>query len=196
MTMSNETTSTLEMAPAHGATPWPDFYAILNVPDDADEQTLKRRMAACYALARTNWDHPDVQRRAQFRHFVNQILPDCHLILLDEQRRAEYDWYLSYQRAGDPTPDYTAFVAEMRAQRPPVKVIASREEAVQRLAAQSPRFIVEPENAPRKSAKTNGRTHGKTQGGKTQGGKTQDGKSALHVAGAAILRQVQRPRHA
>jgi len=168
--MPDVTTPTLTTA--SDATPWPDFYALLNAPDDADAPTLNRRMAACYAQARANWEHPDAQQRTHFRYLVNQVLSDCRLILLDEQRRAEYDWYLAYHRAGDPSaPDYAEFAARLRAVSP-VKVIASRENAVPRLAAQSPRVVVEEDDA------------------------RHSGKTTLRRAGASLLRQVHWPRHA
>lgn len=70
---------------------WPDFYALLGVSREADEETLRRRIRESYVEATTNADHRNIARRIHFQTMAEQVLPQCHRILLDAKTRAAYD---------------------------------------------------------------------------------------------------------
>lgn len=91
---------------------WPDLYALLGVAPGADVETLRKRIRESYVEATTNADHRNIARRIHFQTMAEQVLPQCHRILLDEKARAAYDEQSRLHRAGDAAArEYSSFVA-------------------------------------------------------------------------------------
>ena len=90
---------------------WPDLYALLGVAPGADVETLRKRIRESYVEATTNADHRNIARRIHFQTMAEQVLPQCHRILLDEKTRAAYDQQSRLHREGDARArEYSAFV--------------------------------------------------------------------------------------
>jgi hypothetical protein len=93
------------------ASRWPDLYALLNVPQNADEDTLRVRIREAYLEATANSDHRNMERRIHFQTMAERIVPQCRRILLDAQLRSEYDMQLELHRKNAPSAlDYTEFL--------------------------------------------------------------------------------------
>lgn len=94
---------------------WLDFYALLDVPVSADEDTIRKRIGKVYSEAAANSDHRDLARRQYFQSLVERVLPQCRRVLLDAEWRAKYDRQHILHSIGDPAAQtYVAFVATMR----------------------------------------------------------------------------------
>ncbi|HEX9998314.1 MAG TPA: hypothetical protein VGB45_14335, partial [Abditibacterium sp.] len=94
---------------------WLDFYALLDVPVGADEDTLRKRIGKVYSEAAANSDHRDLARRHYFQALVERVLPQCRRVLLDPEWRAKYDRQHILHSIGDPSAqNYVAFIASMR----------------------------------------------------------------------------------
>lgn len=94
---------------------WLDFYALLDVPVSADEDTIRRRIGKMYADASSNTEHRNLQLRMYFQSLVERVLPQARRVLLDPQWRAKYDRQHILQSIGDPSAqNYVAFIATMR----------------------------------------------------------------------------------
>ncbi len=90
---------------------WPDLYALLGVPSDAEPDLLRRRIREAYMEAMANSDHRNMERRMHYQAMMERVLPQCRRILLDEQLRAGYDRQSGLHRAGDAhAMEYAAFV--------------------------------------------------------------------------------------
>lgn len=94
---------------------WLDFYALLDVPVNADEDTIRKRIGKVYSEAAANADHRDLSRRHYFQALVERVLPQCRRVLLDPEWRAKYDRQHILHSRNDPSAqDYVAFIASMR----------------------------------------------------------------------------------
>lgn len=94
---------------------WLDFYALLDVPVNADEDTIRKRIGKVYAEASANSDHRDFSRRSYYQALVERVLPQCRRVLLDPEWRAKYDRQHILHGIGDPSAqDYVSFIASMR----------------------------------------------------------------------------------
>lgn len=94
---------------------WLDFYALLDVPVNADEDVIRKRIGKVYSEAAANSDHRDLSRRHYFQALVERVLPQCRRVLLDPEWRAKYDRQHILHSRNDPSAqDYVAFIASMR----------------------------------------------------------------------------------
>jgi len=93
---------------------WLDFYALLDVPPNADEATIRRGIARVYTDASANAEHRDLQKRAWYRSLCESVLPQARRVLLDKAVRAQYDRQHELHARGDAgAQPFVAFVASM-----------------------------------------------------------------------------------
>ena len=94
---------------------WIDYYALLGVPLEADEDSIRRRIGKVYAEAASNSDHRNLARREYYQALVERVLPQCRRVMLDSQWRASYDEQhrLHREKSGAAQP-YVEFIASMR----------------------------------------------------------------------------------
>ncbi|HVF85181.1 MAG TPA: substrate-binding domain-containing protein [Abditibacteriaceae bacterium] len=93
---------------------WPDFYALLGVPSDADQEQLRARLREAYIEATANSDHRNVERRLHYQMMAQRIVPQARRILLEERTRRAYDRQLTLHRNNDPAAvPYASFVAQL-----------------------------------------------------------------------------------
>ena len=94
---------------------WIDYYALLDVPVNADEDTIRRRIGKVYADAASNGDHRNLTRREYYQSLVERVLPQCRRVLLDSEWRARYDHqHLLHREKDDAAQNYVEFIASMR----------------------------------------------------------------------------------
>ena len=94
---------------------WIDYYALLGVPETADEDSIRRRIGKLYAEAAANSEHRNPQSRRYFRALVERVLPQCRRVLLDSQWRTRYDQQHALHRDGNESAqNYVEFIAGMR----------------------------------------------------------------------------------
>jgi hypothetical protein len=81
-----------------------DFYDLLDVWPDAEVGAIRRRIADLYTEARANLEHQSHRKRFYYRELYEMQLPQARLILLDAERRIEYDGELQqyWKRKGKP----------------------------------------------------------------------------------------------
>lgn len=82
-----------------------DLYDLLDVWPDADGPALRRRISELYLAARDNLEHQNHRKRFYYRELFEVQLPHARLILLDPQKRAEYDRQLQeyWKHKGKPS---------------------------------------------------------------------------------------------
>lgn len=68
-----------------------DLYEILELPVDADRNTLRQRINELYLDAQHNLDHRHFATRVKFQQLFEVTLPQARYILLDDARRDEYN---------------------------------------------------------------------------------------------------------
>jgi len=94
---------------------WLDFYALLEVPVNASEDQLRKRIGKAYAEASANSDHRDLAKRHYYQALVERVLPQCRRVLLDPEWRAKYDRQHILHSINDPSAqDYVTFIASAR----------------------------------------------------------------------------------
>ena len=94
---------------------WIDYYALLDVPINADEDTIRRRIGKVYADAASNSEHRNAMRRDYYRSLVERVLPQCRRVLLDSEWRARYDHQHFLHREKDgAAQSYVEFIGSMR----------------------------------------------------------------------------------
>ncbi len=94
---------------------WIDYYALLDVPVNADEDSIRRRIGKVYAEAASNSEHRNATRREYYRSLVEQVLPQCRRVLLDSEWRARYDHqHLLHREKDGAAQSYVAFIGSMR----------------------------------------------------------------------------------
>jgi hypothetical protein len=77
-----------------------DLYEVLEVPENADTEQIRKRVNTLYIEAQQNLDHRNVKKRLQYQQMYEIYLPQARHLLLDSRRRAEYDRYLQAWRTG------------------------------------------------------------------------------------------------
>jgi len=77
-----------------------DLYDALNLPQNADIEKVRKRINALYLESQQNLDHRNPKKRLQYQQLYEIILPQARHLLLDEDRRAEYDRYLTAFKTG------------------------------------------------------------------------------------------------
>jgi curved DNA-binding protein CbpA len=85
-----------------------DLYEVLDLPLDADRNTVRKRVNELYLEAQRNLDHRDFKTRVKFQELFEITLPQARYILLDEARRDDYDRLVRASRAPHGTPPPTA----------------------------------------------------------------------------------------
>jgi hypothetical protein len=68
-----------------------DLYEVLEMPVDADRNTLRKRINELYLDAQRNLDHRNFATRVTFQKLFEVTLPQARYILLDDGRRDEYN---------------------------------------------------------------------------------------------------------
>lgn len=81
-----------------------DLYEVLNLPLDADRNTIRKRVNELYLEAQRNLDHRDFKTRVRFQELFEVTLPQARYILLDESRRDDYDRMVRAFRAPQGAP--------------------------------------------------------------------------------------------
>lgn len=85
-----------------------DFYEVLELPMESDRDTLRKRINELYLEAQRNIDHRHFATRAKFQEVFEVTMPRARIILLDDDRRDEYDRLVRAFRAakngGPPVP--------------------------------------------------------------------------------------------
>lgn len=77
-----------------------DLYDALNLPQNADIEKVRKRINALYLESQQNLDHRNAKKRLQYQQLYEIVLPQARHLLLDENRRAEYDRYLTAFKTG------------------------------------------------------------------------------------------------
>lgn len=94
---------------------WIDYYTLLDVPINADEDTIRRRIGKVYTDAASNSDHRNATRREYYRSLVERVLPQCRRVLLDSEWRARYDHqHLLHREKDGAAQSYVEFIGSMR----------------------------------------------------------------------------------
>lgn len=84
-----------------------DLYEVLELPVDADRNTLRKRINELYLDAQRNLDHRNFATRVKYQELFEVMLPQARYILLDDARRDEYNRLVHAFRAvknGTPPP--------------------------------------------------------------------------------------------
>ncbi len=93
---------------------WPDFYALLREPLDAEAEALRLAINALYAHAGANRDHRDIRRRFYYQMLQEKVLPEARRVLLDDSARHAYDEQWHRHQSGSPgTISYEQFLAAL-----------------------------------------------------------------------------------
>ena len=96
---------------------WIDYYALLDVPINAEEDAIRRRIGKVYADAAANGEHRDSAKRHYYQALLERVLPQCRRVLLDSEWRARYDHQHLLHRENDgAAQDYVEFISSMRTQ--------------------------------------------------------------------------------
>lgn len=75
-----------------------DLYEVLSLPRDAKFPDLRKRIAELYLDAQKNLDHRNAKKKLQYQQLFEVLLPQARHLLLDPERRVEYDKYLEDYR--------------------------------------------------------------------------------------------------
>lgn len=68
-----------------------DLYEVLELPVDADRNTLRKKINELYLDAQRNLDHRTFATRVKYQELFEVTLPQARYILLDDGRRDEYN---------------------------------------------------------------------------------------------------------
>ena len=119
-----------------------DFYEILELPLDAERSTIRKRISEMYVEAQRNLDHRNFATRVRFQQLFEVTLPQARYILLDEERRHDYDRLVEASRAAAqsaaPAPANEASTAETKPARGASKRGAGRAPSIDALPRSSP----------------------------------------------------------
>jgi hypothetical protein len=77
-----------------------DLYDVLEIPEQADGEEIRKRINVLYIEAQQNLDHRNIKKRMQFQQMYEIYLPQARHLLMDDARRAEYNRYLQAFRTG------------------------------------------------------------------------------------------------
>ncbi len=99
-----------------------DLYQVLELPVDADRNTVRKRVNELYIDAQRNLDHRHFPTRVKFQELFEVTLPQARYILLDDGRRDEYDRlvhaFRGAQAGGPPVPPGQASASSTKNQKP------------------------------------------------------------------------------
>ncbi len=97
---------------------WIDYYALLDIASDADEDAIRRRIGRVYSDAASNSDHRNLARRDYYRALVERILPQCRRVMLDADWRSRYDeQHRLHLEQNDAAQNYVEFIASLRSDK-------------------------------------------------------------------------------
>ena len=85
-----------------------DLYQLLDVWPDAETGAVRKRIAELYLEARENLEHQNHRKRFYYRELYEVQLPGARTILLDPQKRRDYDNELQtfWKHKGKPSPPH------------------------------------------------------------------------------------------
>lgn len=89
-----------------------DFYQLLDVPDEATTTALRRRINELNSESQSNRDHRNATKRRYYESLC-EVLPTCHKILLDPDKRARYDHYRERAQNGQSVPEFDVILDEI-----------------------------------------------------------------------------------
>lgn len=92
---------------------WVDLYALLDVPQDADEALIRKRISARYSEAVANSNHRDGKRREYYQLLGQQFIPQCRRVLLNAAFRASYDEQRALHQSGAAALPYRTFLSSL-----------------------------------------------------------------------------------
>lgn len=78
-----------------------NLYEILGVASDADLKTIRKRIGVLFLEAQNNIDHRSFRRRFYYRELTEVVLPRARHILLDAERREDYNLSLGVAAPSD-----------------------------------------------------------------------------------------------
>lgn len=78
-----------------------NLYEILGVAPDADLKTIRKRIGVLFLEAQNNIDHRSFRRRFYYRELTEVVLPRARRILLDAERREDYNLSLGVAAPSD-----------------------------------------------------------------------------------------------
>jgi hypothetical protein len=78
-----------------------NLYEILGVTPDADLKTIRKRIGVLFLEAQNNVDHRSFRRRFYYRELTEVVLPRARHILLDAERREDYNLSLGVAAPSD-----------------------------------------------------------------------------------------------
>ena len=83
-----------------------DFYEILDMEPSAVPAAVRQRISTLYQEARSNLEHQSHRKRFYYRELYEMHLPHARLILLDKNKRSDYDEQLKqyYEKKGKKPP--------------------------------------------------------------------------------------------
>ena len=76
-----------------------DFYEILELPLEAERSEIRKRISEIYVEAQKNLDHRNFDTRVRYQQLFEVTLPQARYILLDDERRDDYDRLVRASRA-------------------------------------------------------------------------------------------------
>ena len=82
-----------------------DLYKILDISTTASEAELRERVNKLYLEAQRNIDHHNFRKRFYYQQLYEVHLPQAHQLLLDGNRRDEYNRFLDAFHKGEPFPE-------------------------------------------------------------------------------------------
>lgn len=68
-----------------------DLYKVLNLPRDADIETIRERIHLLYFESQENLDHRNRRKRNYYVNLYEDLLPKARYVFSDDDRRARYD---------------------------------------------------------------------------------------------------------
>jgi hypothetical protein len=90
-----------------------DFYQILGFPVDATPDLLSNRITDLYNEAQNNHDHRNPAKRMHYAA-MSELLPFIRIVLMQPEKRASYDSYLTAFRGGSTgLPDFESIIKEI-----------------------------------------------------------------------------------
>lgn len=89
-----------------------DFYTLLQESPDADVETLRTKIQALYNESQANRDHRNLNKRREYQTLLDW-LPRARAALLEPEKRARYNAYLSSVQSGTAEVDFDTFMSEL-----------------------------------------------------------------------------------
>ncbi|PQV65407.1 hypothetical protein B1R32_101148 [Abditibacterium utsteinense] len=92
-----------------------DFYTLLQESPDTDVETLRTKIQTLYNEAQANRDHRNLNKRREYQTLLDW-LPRARAALLEPEKRARYNAYLSSVKSGTPEIGFEEFMADLLGQ--------------------------------------------------------------------------------